>query len=169
MKTNTLKLMQVFNSQSCSGQTAWKQWVMRPWKALINQLLIMMGLNIWFGFERWWIEWWTYGLLNLQVDCQVDLYGRYTWGSLKIGERQVTMGFNTGLIGMLWKLPYTQWPCKRNPNWGYLPYIYIYIWGLCKGYVRIWYGTSILGSWNSHWYTHNRTQCIVDSFVGCTP
>ena len=47
----------------------------------------------------------------------------YTWGSLKIGDRQVTMGFNTGLIGMLWKLPYTQWPCKRNSNWGYLPYM----------------------------------------------
>ena len=48
---------------------------------------------------------------------------------------------------------------SRILNWGYLPYIRP-IKGLYKAYVGeyptkyglIWYSTSILGSWNSHWF-----------------
>ena len=60
--------------------------------------------------------------------------------------------------------PFYQWPWLRNRLIGGTDSIYIYISiykayfsGLCKGispakYGLIWYSTSILRSWNSHWF-----------------
>ena len=58
-----------------------------------------------------------------------------------------------------WQPGPVQWPFQGPIDWRYLPYIR----PSYKAYVReypskiwpkIWYSTSILGSWNSHWNDH---------------
>ena len=49
------------------------------------------------------------------------------------------------------------WPSQEAIYWRYLPYIRPIFEGLISGniptkYGLIWYSTSILGSWNSHWF-----------------
>ena len=68
------------------------------------------------------------------------------------------------------QLTFSQWPFQKPIYWRYLPYIRPKIQAYVREYPhkilpKIWYSTSILGSWNSHWFRRHIVHGILSEHL----
>ena len=100
----------------------------------------------------------------------MDVTGKllHSQASLPDGRRYATLQQGTSLHPLWW----IQWPCwpGTENNWRYRFHIFLaYVCGnIPTKYGLIWYNTSNLGSWNSHWWIdQGEKQCKMCQNPSC--
>ena len=81
--------------------------------------------------EAWWVWTWVPWVLGIQLDSPSSSHSIHTMVNLAEAINHHSINGNFRIL-----------------KWRHLPYIR----PIPLKYVLVWYSTSILGSWNSHWF-----------------